>query len=176
MFDFHDHNPLFVLVGIIVAQLFLYGRKVKERVKIAMSDVVADIMQFGVMFIVCMGFLTVAKTITGWNLNDPWQLVTVVIMFNMSFETWFARLRDVFNNKAGSAFDVLMGRKVAVDSEPVSSQRESNPNSHTRATSPEAVRLPLQSVYSPSEDPDHRMNEEIGKLDNVSNNGHNLEN
>jgi hypothetical protein len=116
MFDLDNGGtPLFVLIGIVVAQLFLYGRKVRERVKIAVSDVVSDLMQFGVMFIVCMAFLTFARSIVGWNLHDPWQMVTVVILFNMSFDTWFNRIREAFNTKVGAAFDVLMGRKVAVD-------------------------------------------------------------
>lgn len=152
MFDFHDpNNPLLVLIGIIVAQLFLYGRKVKDRVAIAISDVVSDIMQFSVMFIVCMGFLAFGQSVVGWNLKDPWQLVTVVILFNMSFDTWFNRLRETFNSKVGAAFDVLLGRKIAVDEDALRG---------TNLTEDRIAR-----VYPPIVD--HAMDDVVARLDNV---------
>jgi hypothetical protein len=163
MFEFPSGNPLYVFVGIVVAQLFMYGRKIKERVKITANEVIADIMQFGVMFIVSMGFLQLAKTITGWDLTDPWQLVTVVILFNMSFDSWFNRLRDTFNTKAGAAFDVFLGRKIAVEQENM--EQPTMPPSHRLAT-PEMVYEPLKAAYPVEPVPDD-IEETVHKLDDV---------
>jgi hypothetical protein len=164
MFDFREggSNPAYVFVGIIVAQLFMYGRKVKERKKIHLHDVIADGMQFGVMFIVCMGFLALAKNVIGWDLNDPWQLVTVVIIFNMSFDTWFTRIRETFNSKAGGAFDVLLGRKIAVDAE------EPPPHVASRAMdNRESLEAPLKSAFDhvAHEPVPAEIEEEAHKLD-----------
>jgi hypothetical protein len=167
MFDWPtDSKPIFVLVGIIVAQLFMYGRKVKDRVHIALSDVIADLMQFGVMFVVCMGFLALAKTITGWNLNDPWQLVTVVIMFNMSFDAWFNRLRETFNNKVGAAFDVLLGRKIAVDGNINVAPARRAPSEHVAKPIVEVYKKPVDGYDPDIEHLVHELDNEPFERDN----------
>lgn len=154
MFEFSSGTPFLVFVGLLIAQLFLYGRKIKDRVKIAVTDVISDIMQFGVMFVTCMGFLAAAKSITGWDLDDPWQLVTVVIIFNMSFDAWFMRIRDTFNTRVGAAWDALMGKSIP--------QEEPKPLSRR-----------LKTVYTPVKKPNPELDGLIEQLDNVDNNSDN---
>lgn len=111
MFTYVDGgaNPGLVFIGIVIAQLFLYGRKVKSNTRIRMRHLVGDIMQFGVVFITCMGFVRIADGMLGFNINDEWQLITVVIVFNMSFDALFTKLREGFNRRLGAAVDILVG-------------------------------------------------------------------
>lgn len=111
MFTFAEGsaNPGLVLIGILIAQLFLYGRKVKANTKIQTRDLLGDVMQLGVVFVTCMGFVRIADGVMGFHIQDAWQLITVVIVFNMSFDTFFTKLRAGFDRRIGAAVDILLG-------------------------------------------------------------------
>lgn len=112
MIDFNEnnnHNALIVGAGLVIAHLFIYGRKIKKNVKIKLSELTGDLMQLGAMFVGAMSFFSGLELI-GMRPHDTWQTVMVTILFAMSFETYFQRARDALQARFALVTAAILGQ------------------------------------------------------------------
>jgi hypothetical protein len=111
MFNLNDENgnALVVALGLVIAHLFIYGRKIKKNIKIKASELVGDFMQLGAMFVGAMSFFG-GLELLHMRPQDTWQVVMITILFAMSFETYFQRARDAFQERMGMVTAAILGK------------------------------------------------------------------
>lgn len=111
MIDFNEnnnHNAIIVGAGLVIAHLFIYGRKIKKNVRIKVSELTGDFMQLGAMFVGAMSFFSGLELIN-MRPKDTWQTVMVTILFAMSFETYFQRARDALQGRFAAIIAATLG-------------------------------------------------------------------
>lgn len=116
MMDFDPEKwatPAFVAIGLVISQLFMYGKKVKRRVKITTAELVGDLMQFGVKMVITITTIQVISWLTKKPIDDMWQVVAVTILICTSFDNYFLKLRELALTRILGAGAVLFGKAPA---------------------------------------------------------------
>lgn len=102
--------PFFVAIGLIISQLFIYGKKVKQRVRISAAELTGDVMQFGVRMAVTIGSINMLEVVLDREIKDLWQVVLTTILICTSFDTYFLKIREIAIGRFVGAWAVLLGR------------------------------------------------------------------
>lgn len=99
---------IIVFAGLLIGQLFIYGGKLRARKKITKIELWADAMQYGARYVTCMSTLIIAETFGMYD--GVWAKLVYCILFAMSFDNVFMRLRDQFLKRMGVIGDALFGK------------------------------------------------------------------
>lgn len=97
-----------VFAGLIIGQLFIYGGRIRDRKAITREELVADVMQYAAKYVACMATLYIIESFGMYKYI--WSKLLYCILFTMSFDKWFARMREKFLARMGAVGDALLGK------------------------------------------------------------------
>jgi hypothetical protein len=171
--------PIFVAVGVFITQLFLYGSKVKRRVRISFTELVGDIMQFGVKCAVIIAAIQGSQNLFHVDMHEMWKVVSITILIATSFDTYLARVKTLATQRIGNAANVLFGSHADAFVEVPKGQHHAEeamldiveykgvPKTKTGRDS-HAQGRNLRKSFRPVDEPDSKMQALIDELDKMN--------